>query len=110
MDNNTRLSNSECARSKEDLYISNMTNHWKMMFDEFFAHPDNSPPISRSTSTRDPNSGEHVQKSWSNHLPQALSIIKQSCSARMRCQEKQEEMSYISWRALERAQEGAQAG
>ncbi|CAD6271887.1 unnamed protein product [Miscanthus lutarioriparius] len=46
MDNDARLSNSERARSKEDLDIRNMTNRWKTMFDEFFTHPDNSPPIS----------------------------------------------------------------
>ncbi|CAD6341765.1 unnamed protein product [Miscanthus lutarioriparius] len=45
MDNAARLSNSEHARFKEDLDIRNMTNRWKTMFDEFFAHPDNSPPI-----------------------------------------------------------------
>ena len=45
MDNAARLSNSEHARSKEDLDIRNMTNRWKTMFDEFFARPDNSPPI-----------------------------------------------------------------
>jgi len=45
MDNDARLSNSEHARSKEDLDIRNMTNRWKMMFDEFFARPNNSPPI-----------------------------------------------------------------
>ncbi|CAD6252936.1 unnamed protein product [Miscanthus lutarioriparius] len=34
MDNAARLSNSEHARSKEDLDIRNMTNRWKTMFDD----------------------------------------------------------------------------
>jgi hypothetical protein len=45
MDNEARLSNSERARSKEDLDIRNMTNYWKTMFDDFFTQPNNSPPI-----------------------------------------------------------------
>ena len=45
MDNDARLSNSKHACSKEDLDIHNTTNRWNTMFDEFFAHPDNYPPI-----------------------------------------------------------------
>ena len=45
MNNDARLSNNKRARSKEILDIRNMTNRWKTMFDEFFARPDNSPPI-----------------------------------------------------------------
>ena len=45
MDNDAHLSNNKHACSKEDLDIRNTTNRWKTMFDEFFGHPDNSPPI-----------------------------------------------------------------
>jgi hypothetical protein len=45
IDNDAHLSNSERAQSKEDVDIYNMTNRWKMMFDELFTRPDNSPPI-----------------------------------------------------------------